>query len=231
MLVGTCIEAIKELATAPGPAVLTIDTVIECLVEHPHIKSQVSQTLPTNTWHKYKAKVLLSTWRTFKEKVSWPKVFDRSLLPTSTDDIQKYRESYISQLSHHYGINDCTAQQECMGELSFSNEEYLLWHGHNWCFKNATSTKWTILCKFAQIAITLPVSNADSERGFSCMNRIKMQLHNHLTVPSLDTLMRISVEGPDISDFDFSHAVNKWASLRNRRVVELCAKIVCNFSF
>lgn len=37
-LVGTCIEAIRELATTPGPAMLTIDGVIECLVEQHHIE-------------------------------------------------------------------------------------------------------------------------------------------------------------------------------------------------
>ena len=30
----------------------------------------------------------------------------------STDDMQKCGESYISELGHHYGIDDCTAQQE-----------------------------------------------------------------------------------------------------------------------
>ena len=30
----------------------------------------------------------------------------------STDDMQKYGESYISELSKHYGIDDCSAQQE-----------------------------------------------------------------------------------------------------------------------
>ena len=79
-------------------------------------------------------------------------------------------------------------------------------------------TLYPVLCKFVQIAITLPVSNADSERGFSCMNKIKTQLHNRLTVSSLDTLLRISIEGSDISQFDFSNAVTKWALLRNRRI-------------
>ena len=79
-------------------------------------------------------------------------------------------------------------------------------------------TLYPILSKFAQIALALPVSKADSERGFSCMNRVKTELRNRLTVSSLDRLLRISIEGPDISQFDFFSAVTKWSSLRNRRI-------------
>ena len=51
---------------------------------------------------------------------------------------------------------------------------------------------------------------SNAERGFSSMNRVKIQLSNRLTVSSLDTLLRISIKGPDISQFDFSSAVTKW---------------------
>ena len=36
-LVGTCIEAIKRLSNSPGPAMLSINTVIECLANEQHI--------------------------------------------------------------------------------------------------------------------------------------------------------------------------------------------------
>ena len=58
----------------------------------------------------------------------------------------------------------------------------------------------------AQIALTLPVSNADAERGFSCINRVKTKLRNRLTLCSLDNLIRISIEDPE-KDFDFEAAV------------------------
>ena len=74
---------------------------------------------------------------------------------------------------------------------------------------------YPFLSKFSQIALTLPVSNADAERGFSCMNRVKTERRNRLTVSSLDTLLRISMEGPE-KDFDFDAAISKWSALRNR---------------
>ena len=50
-------------------------------------------------------------------------------------------------------------------------------------FSDSFSSLYSLLSKFAQIALALPVSNADSERGFS---RVKMRLRNCLTVSSLD---------------------------------------------
>ena len=50
---------------------------------------------------------------------------------------------------------------------------------------------YPILSRFAQVALTLPVSNADVE---SCMNHVKTELRNRLSVSSLDNLLRISTE-------------------------------------
>ena len=118
-LVGTYIEAIKELATSPGPAMLTIDTVIECLVEQHHIKiigvtDSNRQILDTNIRQRYCLALEEHLQRRFPDLpiIHSFQVFDPTLLPMSTDDMQKYGESYISELSHHYGIDDCNAQQE-----------------------------------------------------------------------------------------------------------------------
>ena len=50
------------------------------------------------------------------------------------------------------------------------------------------------------------------------MSRVKTDLRNRLTMSSLDTLLRISIEGPEQKDFDFSAAVSRWSGLRNRRI-------------
>ena len=230
-LVVTCIEAIKELATSPGPAMLTIDTVIKCLVEQHHIEitgisDSNRQIFDTNTRQKYCLALEDHLQRRFPDLpiIHSFQVFDPTLLPTSTDDMQKFGESYISELSHHYGIDDCSAQQEWVNfHLVMKNT----CSSHNMdatdvlrmlALNETYQTLYPILSKFAQIALALPVSNADSERGFSCMNRVKTQLRNRLSVSSLDTLLRISIEGPDISHFDFSSAVTEWSSLRNRRI-------------
>ena len=73
-------------------------------------------------------------------------------------------------------------------------------------------------CKLAQICLILPVNTADCERAFSTMKRVKTPLRNRLNTKTLDALLRIRIEGPDRSDFDFELALNNWAKLRNRRI-------------
>ena len=50
------------------------------------------------------------------------------------------------------------------------------------------------------------------------MKRVKTPLRNCLNIKTLDTLLRIRIEGPDMSDFDFELALNNWAKLCNRRI-------------
>ena len=230
-LVGTCIEAIKRLANSPGPAMLTMNTVIDCLTNEHHteiagVTDCNRQAFDTNIRQKYCLALEQHLQKRFPDLpiISSFQVFDPSLLPVSNDDMQKYGENHISELSYHYDIDDCNAQQEWTNfRLVMKNT----CSDHNMeatdvlrmlALSETYRTLYPILSKLAQIALTLPVSNADSECGFSCMNRVKTQLRNRLTVSSLDTLLRISIEGPDISQFDFSSAVTKWSSLRNRRI-------------
>ena len=50
------------------------------------------------------------------------------------------------------------------------------------------------------------------------MNRIKTDLRNRLKTVTLDNLMRISIEGPPLSDFNFEKAADIWGGMRNRRL-------------
>ncbi len=52
------------------------------------------------------------------------------------------------------------------------------------------------LTKLSTIAALIPVSTAECERAFSAMNRIKVDLRNRLKTTTLNSLMRISIEGP-----------------------------------
>lgn len=76
------------------------------------------------------------------------------------------------------------------------------------------------LLKLASICLCLPLSTAACERGFSTQNRIKTKLRNRLTSKRLDVLMRISMEGPPIHDFDFSKALNIWKVKKQRRIFQ-----------
>ena len=80
------------------------------------------------------------------------------------------------------------------------------------------SSLYPSLAKIASIALTIPISTASCERGFSTMNRINTTLRNRLTSDSMDKLIRISSEGPSLEDFDFDKAVDMWSSKCNRRI-------------
>ena len=68
-----------------------------------------------------------------------------------------------------------------------------------------------------RLHLSVPVSNADSERGFSCMNQVKTDFRNHLTVSSWDTLLRISIEGPSLTSPELSQS----SPLKGQQVTSL----------
>ena len=70
------------------------------------------------------------------------------------------------------------------------------------------------LSKLAKkVRLILPVSTADCEKSFSTMKRVKI---DRMNTSKLDALMRIWIEGPPLSEFDFDTALNSWSRLRNR---------------
>ena len=85
------------------------------------------------------------------------------------------------------------------------------------CTNSSLMDMFPNLSKLATIAALVPVSIAECERSFSAMNRIKMELRNRLKTTTLSCLMRISIEGPSVSDFDYERAADIWGAMRNRR--------------
>lgn len=67
--------------------------------------------------------------------------------------------------------------------------------------------------------LVAPVSTVECERGFSRQNLIKTCLRNSLAMPTFNNLMRISIDGPGLEDFDFGGAFFKWKSMKSRRIL------------
>ena len=72
------------------------------------------------------------------------------------------------------------------------------------------------LLQLASIALILPTSTAECERGFSAQNRIKTALRNRLTTSRLNVLMTIDIEGPTLRKFDFNMAYKEWSNEKRR---------------
>lgn len=75
-------------------------------------------------------------------------------------------------------------------------------------------------CKLAEIGLSLPVSTASCERGFSLQNRIKVKSRTRLLPENLEMLMKLAI-APDIEEFPLRAAVSNWYSTRQRRLGRL----------
>lgn len=67
-----------------------------------------------------------------------------------------------------------------------------------------------------KIMLLLPISAAVCERGFSCQKRIKSDNRANLHTDTVEDLIRISVEGPELMDYDASQDVRLWFSQGKR---------------
>ena len=68
----------------------------------------------------------------------------------------------------------------------------------------------------AGIALALPVSTADVERGFSAQNLVKTSLRNRISSSKLNQLVTIKLNGPPYEEFDFRAALRHFRDLKNR---------------
>jgi len=68
------------------------------------------------------------------------------------------------------------------------------------------------ILELMKIYTALPLSNAEVERGFSAMNRVKNDLRNRLSVGKLEDLMMITLNGPEVKDWNPLEAFNFWSN-------------------
>jgi hypothetical protein len=66
------------------------------------------------------------------------------------------------------------------------------------------------------IMLVHPVPAAVCERGFSAQKRIKSDTRVSLHSDTVEDLIRISVEGPSLEDFDARESVGSWFSQGQR---------------
>jgi hypothetical protein len=116
--------------------------------------------------------------------------------PVNREEVLKEWESFSVMLADHY--------------TTVKTEEVLA--------SEKLKDVYPQLACFASLGLTIPFSTADCERAFSSMNRVKTPLRNRLKTSTLDSLLRISIECPDLEDFNFDQALSTWTSTRNRRI-------------
>ena len=77
--------------------------------------------------------------------------------------------------------------------------------------------QFELLPQIAEIASSLPMSNVWPERGVSCLKRLKTRLRSRIKVDMLNTLMLISINGPDLYSPECNELIKSAAPLWNKK--------------
>ncbi len=132
---------------------------------------------------------------------------DCSLVREEWDDLMDYAKRYLNLVQQDYKV---------------------IW----WKLFNASEAdvkKWTNILSVVELLFCLPMSNGHLERVFSQLKLIKGDRRSSLGEDRLDHLIRIGVEGPPLSQWDSSGAVELWWQDKTRRLnthVETSCKTV-----
>ena len=73
--------------------------------------------------------------------------------------------------------------------------------------------------KLLNMILVLPVGTASVERYFSYMKLIKTRIHNSITNKNLGRLMRIAIEGPELSAVNFNEVLDDIFKKKNGRTL------------
>ena len=84
-------------------------------------------------------------------------------------------------------------------------------------FRPAYST----LCHLAQIAMTIAVTSAESERSFSALKRIKTRLRSTMGQERLSALAILSIEREIAEELDYDYVIDQFASSDKNRCIVL----------
>lgn len=140
-----------------------------------------------------------------------------------------YGNDHIRNLSKQYQDDDvgvCSSLEECLEEWGcfrqYMHDNYKnLKHRDvikELCSNMAISSIFPNMSAFAQVCRVIPIHTADVERTFSQLKLIKTRIRNRLAESTLDSLLRISIEGSSPEDYPFSEAIELWARKKNRRL-------------
>ena len=86
------------------------------------------------------------------------------------------------------------------------------------CSDTTLQTIYPNMSTIAKICRVVPIHSADVERTFSQLKLIKVSIRNRMNEKTLDSLLRIAIEGPPVEEFPVSTAVRLWANKKKRRL-------------
>ena len=84
------------------------------------------------------------------------------------------------------------------------------------------------LLELAEVCLSLPVSNAWPERGASAIKRLKTGLRSTLKNDMLNSLLQVSINGPEVKDCQalITKEVKEWLAKPHRKIAKVPSRDV-----
>ncbi len=152
-------------------------------------------------------------------------------LPTnpSTEDIElftEYGNDNVEKLGSHFQGVVADSSIECIEEWNsfrqFMKDNCSQMKQCEVISKLCNDTAWEEIypnmSTLGKICRVIPIHTADVERTFSQLKLTKTKVRNRMKEKTLDSLLRIVIEGPPTSEFAVSETVKLWAAKKNRRL-------------
>ena len=162
-----------------------------------------------------------------------PGLFDEELADIAIEDLANFfgtpkvvksgegfqmTETQVEPLLNKAGLLDEWPMMKGMIKGTYKNLTTALLCKRIICLHENILPNSAILCK---IALCIMVTSVECERSFSTQNRLKSRYRCSLKAENLDVLMNISMNGPEVSEYDVKPAANLWLKSKKRRPARL----------
>ncbi|EFJ11297.1 hypothetical protein SELMODRAFT_426481 [Selaginella moellendorffii] len=117
-------------------------------------------------------------------------------LPSSVRELKAFGMINEAELAEEYSLWKIIASVEWKGK-TFMDVWGMIYAHSIW------TKKYPNLLKLAMVGMVQCCNTASCERGFSRINLVKNKFRNQMGTEMVDELVRISIEGPPIAEFDF----------------------------
>ena len=154
-------------------------------------------------------------------------VFDPSDIPETDEMRSDYGNSEIEKLCEKFELSKITTKLNFHSFIEFVSKSPNLKNCRSageLCTKVLSQeerfTMYPEILQLMKITMTIPLSTAWPERGFSALKRIKSLMRNRLLTAMLNALLQISLNGPRILTYQQAKRITeKWLSKKKRRKV------------
>lgn len=150
-------------------------------------------------------------------------VFDPSTWPREIQDIHSFGNTTVSSILQKYEATlqldrDTTVREWMRLKQAGKRLGASTVHDLVQIVNTSYSDAYSNINKVVKLSLTLPLSSAACERGFSHLNIIKTKYRSRLSNARLSALMHIHLSKKTTETFDPNPAVNLWMETANRRL-------------